>query len=59
MTNILFVKTSSLGDIIHHMPAVTDARRHLPNARLSWVVEEAYTELVALNGAVRKVTPAP
>ncbi len=26
MSDILFIKTSSLGDVIHHMPAVTEAR---------------------------------
>jgi len=30
MSDILFIKTSSLGDVIHHMPAVSDARRHRP-----------------------------
>src|SRR5260370_1113586 len=27
MSNILFIKTSSLGDVIHHMPAGAEARR--------------------------------
>jgi heptosyltransferase-1 len=55
--DILFVKTSSLGDIIHHMPAVTDARRKLPDARLVWVVEEAFVPLVRLHPAVDEVIP--
>src|SRR6202522_1871083 len=38
MAEILFIKTSSLGDVVHHMPAVTDARHHRPDARLTWVV---------------------
>jgi heptosyltransferase-1 len=57
MAEILFIKTSSLGDVVHHMPAVTDARRHLPDARLSWVVEEAYAPLVRLHPAVDEVIP--
>lgn len=57
MPAILFVKTSSLGDVIHHMPALTDARRHLPGAHIAWVVEEAYAPLVALNSAVDAVIP--
>ena len=36
---------------------VADIRRFYPDATIDWVVEEAYTELVALNGAVRKVIP--
>ena len=54
---ILFIKTSSLGDVIHHMPAVTDARRHRPDARIGWVVEEAFAPLVRLHGAVESVIP--
>jgi len=57
MSDILFVKTSSLGDVIHHMPAVSDARRHFPRARIGWVVEEAFAPLVALNCAVDTVIP--
>jgi heptosyltransferase-1 len=57
MSDILFIKTSSLGDVIHHMPAVSDARRHLPQARIGWVVEEAFAPLVALNCAVDTVIP--
>ena len=54
---ILFIKTSSLGDVVHHMPAVTDARRHLPQARLSWVVEEAYAPLARLHPGIDEVIP--
>ena len=52
MSDILFIKTSSLGDVIHHMPAVTEARRHRPQARIAWVVEEAFAPLVRLHPAV-------
>ena len=38
MSDILFIKTSSLGDVIHHMPALTEARRQRSQARVSWVV---------------------
>jgi len=57
MTDILFIKTSSLGDVIHNMPAVTDARRARPDARLSWLVEEAFAPLVRLHPAVDEVIP--
>jgi lipopolysaccharide heptosyltransferase I len=58
MSDILFVKTSSLGDVIHHMPAITDARRHLPQARFAWVVEEKFAPLVRLHPAVAQTIPA-
>jgi lipopolysaccharide heptosyltransferase I len=57
MSDILFIKTSSLGDVIHHMPALTDARRRRPEARFSWVVEEAFAPLVRLHPAVSEVIP--
>jgi heptosyltransferase-1 len=57
MTEILFIKTSSLGDVIHHMPAVTDARKHFPDAKISWMVEEAYVPLAKLHPGVDEVIP--
>ena len=55
MTDILFIKTSSLGDVIHHMPALTEARAALPSARFAWLVEEAFAPLVRLHPAVDEV----
>jgi heptosyltransferase-1 len=55
MADILFIKTSSLGDVIHHMPALTEARRRLPDARFVWLVEEAFAPLVRLHPAVAEV----
>jgi heptosyltransferase-1 len=57
MPEILFIKTSSLGDVIHHMPAVTDARKHFPDAKISWMVEEAYVPLAKLHPGVNDVIP--
>src|SRR5260370_23887351 len=57
MAEILFIKTSSLGDVVHHMPAITDARRHLPDARLAWVVEEDYAPLARLHPGLDDVIP--
>ncbi len=57
MADILFIKTSSLGDVIHHMPALTEARIRRPDARFAWVVEEAYAPLVRLHPAVESVLP--
>lgn len=57
MADILFIKTSSLGDVIHHMPALTEARSRLPGARFAWLVEEAFAPLVRLHPAVDAVIP--
>ena len=54
---VLFVKLSSLGDVVHHLPAVTDLAAHRPGARIAWAVEEAYAELVRLHPAVAEVVP--
>ena len=54
---ILFVKLSSLGDVIHHLPAVTDLARRMPGAHVAWAVEEAYADLVRLHPAVVESIP--
>jgi len=55
--DILFIKTSSLGDVIHHMPAVTDARRRRPGDRLACWWRRAFAPLVRLHPAVDEVVP--
>ena len=57
MPGILFIKTSSMGDILHHMPAVTDTRRRFPDAHITWVVDELYAPLVQLHPAVDRIVP--
>jgi heptosyltransferase I len=37
---ILIVRTSALGDVVHALPVLTALRRHLPEAKIGWVVEE-------------------
>ena len=54
---ILFVKLSSLGDVVHHFPAVSDVRRRWPDAHLAWAVESAYAGLVKLHPAVAQSIP--
>ncbi|TMH31745.1 MAG: lipopolysaccharide heptosyltransferase I [Betaproteobacteria bacterium] len=54
---VLFVKTSSLGDVVHHLPAVSDAARKLPGAEIDWIVEEPFAGVAAMHGAVRRVIP--
>src|SRR5690242_2988255 len=57
MTKILFIKTSSLGDVIHHMPAITDARKVLSDSSITWLVEEDFAPFVRLHPAVDAVIP--
>ena len=57
MTTILFVKTSSLGDVVHNCPAVSDAARALPGAAIDWVVEAPFAGIASMHPAVRRVIP--
>ena len=54
---ILLVKTSSLGDVIHTLPALTDAARAIPGIQFDWVVEEGFAEIPAWHPAVAQVIP--
>ena len=54
---VLVVKMSSLGDVIHTLPALTDAARALPGIRFDWVVEEAFAEIPRWHRAVDQVIP--
>ena len=55
--DILIVKLSSLGDVVHAMPAVQDLRRVLPDAHIDWVVERGFAPLVGRCEGVRRVIP--
>jgi heptosyltransferase-1 len=57
MRRILFVKTSSLGDVVQHCPAVSDAARQFPGASIDWVVEEPFAEIASMHPGVRRVIP--
>lgn len=54
---VLIVKTSSMGDIIHTLPALTDAGNVYPDIRFDWVVEENFAEIPAWHPLVKKVIP--
>jgi heptosyltransferase-1 len=56
---VLLVKTSSLGDVVHTFPALTDAAAALPGLALDWAVEPAFAEIAALHPAVRRTIPVP
>ena len=55
--HVLVVKMSSLGDVIHTLPALTDAAGSLPGIRFDWVVEEGFAEIPAWHSAVDAVIP--
>lgn len=55
MPKILLVKTSSMGDVIHNLPMVSDICRHFPDSQIHWVVEEAYRSIPAMHPGVSKI----
>ena len=57
MTRVLLIKTSSLGDVIHCLPAVSDMARATPDLVLDWVIEEQLAEIARLHPAVDRAIP--
>ncbi|PLZ00536.1 lipopolysaccharide heptosyltransferase I [Burkholderia sp. WAC0059] len=57
MQKILIVRVSSLGDVVHNMPAIADILRRYPDAQIDWLVEESFRELVELVRGVRRAIP--
>ena len=53
----LIVKPSSLGDILHAMPAVSALCKAQPGSTVDWVVKPAFAELPAYLPCVRRVIP--
>jgi heptosyltransferase I len=54
---VLLVKLSSMGDVIHNLPVVTDLHRAFPAIEIDWVTEAPYAELVALHPKVKQIFP--
>ncbi|MFZ7266612.1 lipopolysaccharide heptosyltransferase RfaC [Avibacterium avium] len=54
---ICLVKTSSMGDVIHALPALTDAQKAFPDLQVDWVVEENFAEIPTWHSAVNQVIP--
>jgi heptosyltransferase-1 len=57
LMKILLIKTSSLGDVLHTFPALTDLQQHFPKAEVTWVVEEAFASIPTWHPLVKKVIP--
>ncbi|MEQ8690557.1 MAG: lipopolysaccharide heptosyltransferase I [Pseudomonadales bacterium] len=55
MKQLLLVKMSSLGDVVHALPAVSDAIAH--GWQVDWVVEEAFADVARAHPGVRTVIP--
>ena len=54
---VLVVKTSSMGDVIHTLPAIEDAKKAIPGIKFDWVIEEGFKEIPAWHDSVNEVIP--
>lgn len=54
---VLLIKTSSMGDLIHTFPALTDAGRMIPGITFDWVVEDSFAAIPKWHPLVRQVIP--
>lgn len=54
---ILLIKTTSLGDVVHNLPVITDIRQHFPDAQIDWVVEKSFAEIPAMHASVNRIIP--
>src|SRR5690606_278794 len=54
---ILIVRASSMGDLIHTLPAVSDLARAFPGVPIDWVAEESFAEIPHWHPAVDDVIP--
>lgn len=52
---VLIVKLTSMGDLVHTLPALTDAAAQIPGIQFDWVVDEAFAEVPTWHPAVGKV----
>lgn len=54
---VLIVKTSSMGDVLHTLPALTDALNAHPDIHFDWAVEEGFAQIPSWHVAVENVIP--
>ena len=57
MPRILLIKTSSLGDVVHNLPVVSDVAAAMPDTVIDWVVEESFAAIPQLHPRVSRVWP--
>jgi lipopolysaccharide heptosyltransferase I len=53
----LLIKVSSLGDVLHALPALSLLRANHPSAFIAWLVEEPYKDLLYNNPDLDEIIP--
>jgi len=54
VNRLLIVRLSAMGDVIHTLPAAQALREAFPQARIGWLIEERWAELLCAPGAPRR-----
>jgi heptosyltransferase I len=54
---VLIVKTTSMGDVVHALPAASDMLQRLPGLELDWLVEAPFAAIPKLHRGIRRVLP--
>jgi lipopolysaccharide heptosyltransferase I len=57
--HVAIVRLTSLGDVIHTLPVAAAIRRHNPDARITWLVEEREQIILRGNPVVDEVIVVP
>jgi len=57
MVRVLIIKLSSMGDIIHALPSLSDAAKHNPTIEFHWVVEKSFKDIPLWHPNVTRVIP--
>ena len=52
---ILIVKTSSMGDVVHALPAISDIAQAIPGVQVDWLVEKSFAAMPSQHRAVNRV----
>ena len=55
MKRVLLLKFTSLGDLIHALPALTDASRAIPEIKFDWMIDENFAEVATWHKSVDQI----
>jgi heptosyltransferase-1 len=56
--HVLLVKLTSMGDLIHALPAITDATQAIPGIRFDWVIDESFAEVASWHPTIERIIPS-
>ncbi len=57
MDHFLIIRLSSLGDVVHTLPAFSALRKKYADAKISWIVEETGKEILDLVPGLDRIVP--